>query len=254
MLRKLAVATLKKCGLARFKPSQLELCLTAIARSGFRPQLIFDVGANTGNWTRTALHFFPTAKFELFEPQPDLRPAMEDLTGRANVRVHQLGAGRQNGSFKLTLTTRHDSCTFRYDEADASRLGLTQIDVPVCALDSFVQDQNIGIPDICKIDAEGWDLDVLEGARTFFGKTEVFFVEACMVPELQANSLGALTARMSAAGYVLSDFTDLNRSRPDGALWLLEAVFLRQGGVVRQAFENFARKASRDASTGSAFM
>lgn len=253
MFKKLAATALRKCGLARFKPSQLELCLTAIARSGFSPQLIFDVGANTGNWTRTALHYFPTAKFELFEPQPDLRPAMQDLTGRANVRVHQLGVGRQNGSCKLTLTARHDSCTFRYDEADAARLGLSQIDGPVCTLDSFVQDQKLGIPDICKIDAEGWDLDVLEGARTLLGRTEVFFVEACMVSGLQANSLEALTERMTASGYVLSDFTDLNRSRPDGALWLVEAVFLRQGGAVGPALENFVRKAAREASTGSVF-
>src|SRR5215467_3428989 len=51
----------------------------AIQRAGFVPRHIIDVGANRGNWTRTAIRFFPDAQYTLFEPQDHLKVHIHDL-------------------------------------------------------------------------------------------------------------------------------------------------------------------------------
>ena len=53
--------------------------LEFLKESDFSPRLVYDIGANRGNWTRLALKFFPDAKYILFEPQDWLRESVEDL-------------------------------------------------------------------------------------------------------------------------------------------------------------------------------
>ena len=47
----------------------LSLFLSFLKNQQFNPRHIIDVGANHGKWTRTALRFFPNARYTLVEPQ-----------------------------------------------------------------------------------------------------------------------------------------------------------------------------------------
>ncbi|MBK8614363.1 MAG: FkbM family methyltransferase [Flavobacteriales bacterium] len=62
-------------------------------------------------------------------------------------------------------------------------------EIPVVTLNGLVATNDLPCPDIIKIDAEGLDLEVLEGASDFFGRTEVFMVEAAIVNKAFKNSV-----------------------------------------------------------------
>src|SRR5208283_4875055 len=94
-------------------------------------------------------------------------------------------------------------------------------------------------PDIIKIDAEGLDLSVLKGCGSFFGSADVFFVEAAVMNKDIANDLLAVTQAMKQHGYRLFDFTDLNRTPKQGALWLVEAVFIKTDGQLDQTVAGY---------------
>src|SRR5436190_540963 len=78
----------------------------------------------------------------------------------------------------------------------------------------------LSAPDIIKTDAEGWDIEVLKGASDFFGKTEIFMVEASIFCKSYNNTFLKMMNFMDEAGYAFFDITCLNRSFEPKVLWL----------------------------------
>lgn len=204
-----------------------------LKRINFQPNHIVDIGANHGTWTREALKYFPNAYYTLIEPQSWLAESIKDiLDTNDKVKFHPFGAGEKEGSFQFTIVDRDDSCTFKYTEEEAKAAGYKQIEIPVITLNGLLSTSELPIPDIIKIDAEGLDLEVLKGADHFFGKTEIFMVEAGVVIKSFDNSLLALTTFMDEKGYRLFEITDLNRPFVPRVLWLVELVFVKKGGII----------------------
>ena len=204
-----------------------------LKKMGFTPNHIVDIGANHGTWTREALHYFPDAYYTLLEPQNWLKDSFQDiLDANSKVQFHPVGAGENEGSFQFTIVDRDDSCSFRYSHEEAKAAGFKQIEIPVVTLNGLMSKSEWPIPDIIKIDAEGLDIEVLKGASDFFGKTEIFMVEAGVVNKVFDNSLLKLINFMDEKNYRLFEITDLNRPFSPNVLWLVELVFVKKNGFI----------------------
>jgi len=200
---------------------------------GFNPNHIVDIGANHGTWTRLALRYFPDAYYTLVEPQGWLKNSMLDLLeNNKKIHFHPVGAGEKKGSFNFTIADRDDSCSFRYTKEEAEKEGFKQIEIPVVTLNDLFSDSDLPVPDIIKIDAEGLDIEVLKGASNFFGKTEIFMVEAGVVNKTFSNSFLKLINFMDENNYRLFEITDLNRPFTPNVLWLVELVFVKKNGFI----------------------
>jgi FkbM family methyltransferase len=194
---------------------------------GFAPKHIVDVGANHGNWTRTAIKYFPDALYTLVEPQDHLKVHITDLVDSGyRIRWLNVGAGDKSGTLPFVLSFRDDSSTFALTEEQARNAGLRQITVEVKTLNEIAS--ALPPPEIVKIDAEGFDLKVLAGASDLLGKTDIFLIEAMFCCPYE-NSVAAVVTFMANAQYRLIDITDLTRSPKYGVLWLCELAFLRNG-------------------------
>jgi FkbM family methyltransferase len=196
---------------------------------GFKPNHILDVGANRGNWTRAAFTYFPKAMYTLVEPQDELRVYIQDLVEQG-CRIQWIcaGAADKPGLLPFTIVNRDDSSSFSIGEEAAKRAGYRQIPVQVRTLDEIISSSHLRIPEMIKIDAEGFDLKVVRGAASLIGKTEIFFMEV-NIREPWENGIVEVIERMSESGYRLFDIADLNRSPKFGVLWLMELAFLRHG-------------------------
>lgn len=215
------------------KNTLLNTFFTNLQQIGFVPKHIVDVGANHGTWTRETLKYFPDAYYTLLEPQYWLKSSMQDiLSANKKVAFHGLGAGEVAGAFQFTMHERDDSCSFRYTAAEASAAGLKQVEIPVVTLNKLLGESDFPVPDIIKIDAEGLDIEVLKGASDYFGKTEVFMVEAGVTNQIFSNSFLVMLNFMDQQGYRLYEITDLNRPFPLQVLWLVELVFVKKGGFI----------------------
>jgi len=200
---------------------------------GFKPKHIVDIGANHGTWMKEALNHFPDAYYTLLEPQYWMKDSIDDLLkSNPKITFHGVGAGAKEGSFKFTIVDRDDSCSFRYTEEEAKAQGYKQIEIPVVTLNDLLNKSELPVPDLIKIDAEGLDIEVLQGANSFFGKTEIFMVEAGVVNKVFDNSFLQLLTFMDNNGYRLFEITDLNRPFPLSVLWLVELVFIKKDGFI----------------------
>ena len=163
------LTNIDSCSLQRFFP--------LLKRSGFAPKHIWDVGANHGNWTRSAIRYFPNAEYTLIEPQDALKAHVQDLISRGHkLRWISAGAGDRAGTLPLYIATLDHSSSFldvpRIKEEAAQR-----VEVPMRTLNGIRATFSLPVPDMLKIDAEGLDLKVLEGATDLLGRTEIVLAE-----------------------------------------------------------------------------
>lgn len=173
----------------------------------------------------------------MFEPQMEMKKSVQDLLDEnSKVSFNALGVGSSDDTLKFTIHDRDDSCSFKYSEEEAKERGFEQIEVDVVTLNKFFKNKPLPVPDIIKIDAEGYDIEVLKGASDFFGKTEIFMVEVAVMCDSYENSPDKVINFMAERGYKLAEMTDAIRPFEFKMLWLLELVFIKENGLVNQRF------------------
>lgn len=120
-------------------------------------RLVFDVGANRG---QSSEHFIALgARVVAFEPQQELHNQIRQLCGHSDrLVIEGCALGDKVGEETLYLAEYDQVASMRPDW-EGVRCGSTTI--PVSTLDLMITTH--GIPDYCKIDAEGWELQVLSG-------------------------------------------------------------------------------------------
>jgi len=122
--------------------------------------LAFDVGANIGEKTDIMLSL--GARVVAFEPQPALAREVRARGSRHSLTVVQSAVGAKIGSAELFLTTSTGMASLRPDwDHSAAR---TTILASVTTLDAAIREY--GKPVFCKIDVEGFEVDVLKGLST----------------------------------------------------------------------------------------
>jgi FkbM family methyltransferase len=119
--------------------------------------LVFDVGANRGQ--SSELYIDLGARVVAFEPQTDLHPEIRQLCRNSpQLKIEPCGLGSQEETRRFFITSYDQVASLR-DDWEGTRIGETIIQVSTLDL----QIQRHGLPSYCKIDVEGWELEVLQG-------------------------------------------------------------------------------------------
>jgi FkbM family methyltransferase len=218
--------------------------LSVLKAIEFNPNNVIDIGANRGYWTRDLLSIYPKANVTMIEPQSSLKSYFDDLLSEnPNINFLPIGVGSESGTFDFTISDHDDSSTFLLNSTEAKERGFQQVKIPVSSLNELLKSGDIEMPDLVKIDAEGLDMDVLNGATHLFGQTEIFLVEAAVNNHIFPNTFHKVINYMDENGYRLFDITDYNRPFKTKLLWLVELVFVKKGGSVDQyRITDFSRK------------
>lgn len=130
-------------------------------------QVVYDLGANVGFYTVLAARGVGSAgQVHAFEPLPDnvkfLRRHVE-LNQLKNVSIHACAVSNVTG--KLRFAFGGDRSTGRLDDSGS-------FEVDAITLDEFVFSRGSALPCVIKIDVEGAELCVLEGARQVLEKAK----------------------------------------------------------------------------------
>lgn len=141
--------------------------------------IAFDVGANCGDYTSALLHLAPKSHVHAFEPSP---PIYNRLYGRFDgderVTVHQFGFSNQPGEVQLY------SDDFSGKMSSLAKRNLAHIDVQfnlstkisVRTLSDWFAESEV-IPHLLKIDVEGFEFQVIQGAGESLSQIRVIQFE-----------------------------------------------------------------------------
>lgn len=144
----------------RIRPRQRTALFADIElyRSLVQPgSLCFDIGANIGEKSEALLE--AGARVVAFEPNPEVLPELlARCRRRENWSLVPTALGREAAIATLHARAAHGQSGLG---ADWQGTVVATYNVPVVTLDSAIA--RFGRPAFCKIDVEGWELEVLRG-------------------------------------------------------------------------------------------
>ena len=126
--------------------------------------VILDIGANIGLFAAWAALHNPGRRIYCFEPLASNLPLIRRNCPTAI--VHRVALGRDRATVKLRVDN-HGIMASRIPTAWPSR----EEEFEMMSLDEFVQENAIEDIAFMKIDAEGMELEILDGGRETLGKT-----------------------------------------------------------------------------------
>jgi FkbM family methyltransferase len=149
------------------------------------PRLCIDVGASTGSYTESLLRH-TSADIVAFEPLPDAFSTLSRLEYQFPGRLISVnkGVGEENGVLSLHFGAGDSEfASFSDEVSEIAYVGASNtrtLDVDVITLDSFIADTYSDAPpeiDLIKIDTEGFEFEVLRGARETLRQTRPKFIQ-----------------------------------------------------------------------------
>lgn len=149
---------------------------------------VLDVGANEGQTARVLSRAFPDASIHAFEP---VRETFEKLKANTNshdrIICHNVACGSKNGTAPIYLYQSSLLSSLVPDAKYPTAGGLTAVasECAVQTIDEFCAASEIGSIDILKVDTEGYDIEVLSGARNMLERGAIKFVV------VEFNDIGA---------------------------------------------------------------
>ena len=120
-----------------------------------------DIGAHVGMWSRVLALTFETIL--AYEPVPEHRDCfVKNLTRPGNCRVHLFPVALGNEDKTIHILTTADNSGNAH--INPNGVAVNGIKVHQRRLDDYVLNHHHGI-DFIKIDVEGWELEVIKGAK-----------------------------------------------------------------------------------------
>jgi FkbM family methyltransferase len=156
-------------GLLNYQSPRLsgERLAIALGTRGKERPVVFDVGANEGGWVAEVLALRPDACIHAFEPQAHLATGI--AATQSKVVVNHMALGDAPGALELADYEGHagsQHASLLRGVIDGLHHGVARYTrVPVGTLDSYCDERDIDHIDLLKIDVEGFEIKVLQGAR-----------------------------------------------------------------------------------------
>ena len=233
VLRPLGIAIGARSVLERGQRATYRGTLDHAKRVGFAPRTVIDVGVADG--TFALYEAFPEARLVLIEPAEEARPHLEALAARFP-RVEYVMAAAAESPGRVVLNVHRDIARIsRYWESDYVPAAVTAREVAAVTLDQVRRDRNLEAPILLKIDVQGSELDVLRGAQQTLADTEYVILETSLFEFFRGGPLlSDVVAYMRDRDFVPYDVVGIHYRPLDGALSLIDVVFVRASGRFRQ--------------------
>jgi FkbM family methyltransferase len=198
----------------------------------FSPSTVIDVGVGRG--TPELYEPFPNSTFLLVEPVVEFEPFLREICGKYSADYIIAAAGDNTGDIVLNVPQQTEGAlegSSIYDHGG----GYSPRVVPQITLDQVCVERNLAGPYLLKLDVQGAELEVLNGASKLLASTELVILESNLfefhpgVPQFHD-----VVHYMKARGFVLYDIADPNYRPLDRALGQLDTAFVKENGVFRR--------------------
>jgi len=204
---------------------------------GAPPRTLIDVGAAHGGFSAAACIAFPDlARAYAFEPLPDVYETLARASaGRPQVRTFPFALGAREETARIGRSRNTGSSSLlRMLPAHAAAFPGTEVvseeDVRVRTLDGVVRDKGLDLPRpvLMKIDVQGFEPEVLEGARETLPQTDALIVETSLELLYEGQELHEqIHARLVSEGFRQEGEFGRLVSPRDGRVVQTDALFRR---------------------------
>lgn len=205
--------------------------LKLLAKLGFSPKTIIDIGAYHGKWTKMAKSVFPSAKIFMVEATPVKESILKSITEASGFAMVLLGdKSRKSVDFYIAnpKTTNITTGNSVYLEKTKYYSSNCMIKLPMTTLDLLVKTRKIKNIDLIKIDTQGSEINILAGGKKTIAKAEFVLLET---QNLEYNRnvpfIEDVIIAMKGYGFRLFDILEAHYL-PSGELFQADLLFTKR--------------------------
>lgn len=194
----------------------------ALKGGGFGPRTVVDVGVGKG--TPQLYDTFPNAAHVLIEPLSEHEPRLREILNEYTGRYFLTAVGDREQQAVMNVEPRRISMSSLLQRAESTSTGFQaeKRPVPVTTLDRLMEKHNFQPPFGLKIDAEGFEYQVIQGATAFLRETQFVVAEVSVARRFQDSySFAEFTELMDQNGFYLWDILHI------GGKKFVDAAFRR---------------------------
>lgn len=206
--------------------------------SGVQAPVLFDAGAHHGYLTTLYRELFPAASIYSFEPFPESFAVLQRRTAHfSTVHPYNLALSNRIGTAQLHVNSSAATNSLLPTDPIAPGIwgqGLLEtvdkITVPTTTIDDFGREHQIEHIHLLKLDVQGAEPLVLEGAKRFCdsGNIDIIYTEIITMPSYSGQmELHEFLTMLHDYGFGLYNF--YNFFMCDGRLKQMDAIFTRKG-------------------------
>jgi FkbM family methyltransferase len=178
--------------------------------------IIFDVGANIGQTARALAKFFPASSIYCFEPVADTFQKLNmTFKNNFNITCIQSALGNVASLAEIALYEESELNTLVLG-GPRTGLGKTEI-IAVDTVDEFCRARGLDRIDLLKLDVQGWELSVIQGAQSMLGDNAVRFIfseVAFRRSDIDMQHFGPFNDMMESCGFMFCGFYESFRYGP----------------------------------------
>jgi FkbM family methyltransferase len=177
-----------------------------LAKPGLVPRTVIDVGANVG--TPALYEAFPESFLVLVEPLAECEPALRAVLAESRGLYLPVAVGSHLGSVIINVEPRRNAKSSILSRTDLTVTGdqLERREVPLMTLDAIAAEHRLEPPFGLKIDTEGYEIDVVEGATELLREAQFVIAEVSIADRfVESYSFADFIAIMDSRGFRVCD-------------------------------------------------
>lgn len=199
---------------------RLPMTLNAARKVGLESKVVFDIGARHGNWSEYLSRHLK-AEFILFEANDEHAWRLKErgfrfftgILSDSERDVDWFGKGSTGDSY-------YKENTSAYDDVTAVKMRAT-------TLDAQIEKHDLPLPDLIKLDTQGSEIDILNGAPRALAHATFVYIECSLVDYNKgAPQLTEMLAYMKSHDFLPCDICEEHRK--GGALIQMDVLFVRR--------------------------
>lgn len=143
-------------------------------------KIVFDIGANCGIFSAFALDYIKSCKVYAFEPARDLIPVIKiNCPDKRRISIFEVAVSNNNRPAYLYINKYcQQTNSLKKTSVEMFSKNLSKEEVKCVVLDDFVKKNKIKNIDVLKVDVQGFESKVFEGAKNILPQVKQLFVES----------------------------------------------------------------------------
>ncbi len=211
--------------------------VSSLMQQGIIPRTVIDVGANVGQFAVACAKIFPGVAVHSFEPLPDCVERLKRNVARlADVHVYPLALGAESGETTMHVNSHSHSSSIlalgeRHRRAFPSAREIGDIKVKMSTLDLEMKSIFLERPVLLKLDVQGYEALVLEGATETLEKIDYVLLEASFRPMyVGEKTFMDIVRTMEGYGFEFLRPVDWLSDPHNGEVLQVDALFVKSNG------------------------
>lgn len=202
--------------------------MARIAARGFSPKTVVDVGAYHGHWSEMVRSIWPKCQIDMVEPNSEHTEILQSVSKKINATLHTELLGAKDGE-EVTFYVMGTGSSVLSETSSVPRQAQTRRLRTLNAI--FGDGRQV---DLLKIDAQGYELQILAGADKILPNVQAVILEISLLEiNKGAPILHEVMSYMRERGFVSYDVLEMHRRPLDGALFQLDMFFCRENSALR---------------------